>query len=562
MKNRLRYVGFYLPFLLMLFTACDDMLDNNVDTNLKPEQIYKNYDRMKSVAMGAYGYAYEISGFYKFSDGTLKACMSDEAEETNYSSQVQMFNIGSWGKDSNPDDMYETFYKGIEHCSMFLENSVGYKSILAVDTISASGKETYAKQCQDIEFFRQEVRFLRAFYYFELIKRYGGVPLVDHSLSLDQDLNIPRSDFDVCVKFITDECDSVKDKVQLDWVTAGKPEEHGRVTRGVVLALKSRTLLYAASKLYNPENDKIKWIQAAAAAKELIDMNKYGLYNNYQGLFLAPQSYNSNEVIFYVRHFNSNTLEKACYPIGTAGGKSGVTPTADLVSAYEKLEGWSASSPFDKVDPRMQMSIVVNNSNWNGRTINTYVGGIDGIDQKNASRTGYYLKKFLSPNLKLQGSPEGTSMKSWIVFRYGEILLNYAESMNEAYGPDALPAGYTKSARDAVNEVRARESVNMPAVKAADYQEMKEAIKRERRIELAFEEHRYWDLKRWKNGEVLNMPIHGIRITKNAENNTYTYQTVKVEDRVFDESKMYLYPIPQSEINKYPSGILTQNPGW
>lgn len=558
MKKIIKYVAFgLLPFL---FAGCDNLLDNNIDTGLKPEQVYVNYARMKSVAMGAYSYANELSGFYKLG-GTFKACMTDEAEETNYSSPVQMYNIGSWGKDNNPDDTYVKFYQGVNHCCLFLENSIDYKSILAIDTISSAGKGNYATQCEDIEFFRQEVRFLKAFYYFELIKRYGGVPLVKHSLTLNDNLKIPRSDFDSCVNYIVAECDAVKDKVQIDWVKAGKSTEHGRVTKGVVLALKSKVLLYAASKLYNENNEISKWRKAAAAAKELIDLNQYSLYNNYQNLFIAPQSYNSSEVIFYIRLFNSNALEKANYPIGTPGGNSGVAPTANLVDAYEKQSGWSDVAPYDKVDPRMQMSIVVNNSDWNGRTIKTNVGGIDGIDQKNASRTGYYLKKFLSPNLNLQATPAGTSMKSWIVFRYGEILLNYAEAMNEAYGPDAKPAGYTKSARQAINEIRARTGVNMPPVVANNYSELKDAIERERRVELAFEDHRYWDLKRWKKGNILNQPIYGTRIIMNPETNAFTYERIKVENRFFDESKMYLYPIPQSEINKYPD-ILTQNQGW
>jgi hypothetical protein len=558
MKKILRYI--ILSLSLPITIGCENMLDNNIDTSLKPEQIYVNYDRMKSVAMGAYGYAYEISGFYKFNN-TLRACVSDEAEETNYSSAVQAFNLGSWGKDYNPDDVYATFYEGIRQCCLFIENSENYRQILATDTISSSGKASYEKQCEDIELFRQEIRFLRAFYYFELIKRYGGIPLVVHSLSFKDNLKIPRADFESCIDFIVNECDAVKDKVTIDWVAVGKPNEHGRVTKGTVLALKSRVLLYAASKYYNKSNDIEKWEKAAAAAKELIDMHKYGLYNDYQKLFQAPQSYNSNEVIFYVRHFNSNALEQSCYPIGTPGGRSGVTPTANLVDAYEKLKGWDASNPYEKVDPRMQMSIVVNNSNWNGRTIETFVGGLDGIDQKNASRTGYYLKKFLSPNLKLQGSPEGTSMKSWIVFRYGEILLNYAEAMNEAYGPDSKPNDYPLSSREAINQIRSRPSVNMPPVIASNYQEMKEAIERERRIELAFEDHRYWDLKRWGEGRILGEPIYGTHITQDTSTGIFSYQKVKVEERVFDESKMYLYPIPQSEINKYPD-ILKQNPGW
>lgn len=560
---------FFFVVLVGIGTACSDMLDNEIDTNLRPEQVYVNYDRMKQVAVGAYTNLQVIGGFYQW-ETSLKACATDEAEETNYSSQSQKFNMGIWNQYSNPEDVYAKLYVAIRQCNLFLENSVNYKKILVTDTITTVGKENYLQQCEDIAFYRNEVRFLRALYYFELIKRYGGVPLVTRTLSLDEGKQIGRSTFDQCVAFIVSECDDIKDNMQVDWYAAGKPEDDGRATKGAVLALKSRVLLYAASPLNNPQNDIEKWKEAAKAANEVMQMKKVGsmikplyqLSNNYQNLFLAPNSYSDDEVIFYIRYANSNILEAWNYPIGTPGGSSGVTPTQNLVDAYDKLDGWDPSRPYDRVDPRMQYTIVVNNSTWNGRKIECYTGGKDGVGQRNASRTGYYLKKFLSPNLDLTGTTPGRSMKAWIMFRYAEILLNYAEAMNEAFGPNGTSRGdgLTLSARAAVNQVRQRDGVKVPNIPNVSAADLTEAIHKERQVELAFEDHRAWDLRRWEKASLLGEPIRGVTITKTGDE-TFTYDFNRiVETRVF-EDKMYLYPIPQSELNKY-GGTVMQNPGW
>jgi hypothetical protein len=168
------------------------------------------------------------------------------------------------------------------------------------------------------------------------------------------------------------------------------------------------------------------------------------------------------------------------------------------------------------------------------------------------------LKKFLTDNLNL--TQDQKSVHSWIIFRYAEILLNYAEAMNEAYGPVADPQGYGMTALDAINQVRQRPGVEMPEIEEGISQtELRNKIKNERRMELAYEEHRYWDLLRWKDAsDILNQPLRGVEIIKNGSN--FTYEYVEVEPRHFDE-KMYLYPIPQEEVLK-SDGNLTQNPGW
>jgi hypothetical protein len=251
-------------------------------------------------------------------------------------------------------------------------------------------------------------------------------------------------------------------------------------------------------------------------------------------------------------------MEKMNYPIGTPGGKSGVTPSQNLASAYEYKGTPDPANPYTNRDPRLYYSIVTNNSVWNGRTIETWDGGHDAATLPNTSRTGYYLKKFLNNNLNLVQN--GTKLRSWIIFRYGEIVLDYAEAMNEAYGPDN-DNGYGLTARQAVDLIRSRPGVAMPLVVAGNQSEMRSKIKQERRIELAFEDHRYWDLLRWKDaGQVLNLPLTGIKAVKNPDN-TFSYSEFVVENRKFIAPQMYVYPIPQTEISK-SKGILIQNPGW
>jgi hypothetical protein len=208
----------------------------------------------------------------------------------------------------------------------------------------------------------------------------------------------------------------------------------------------------------------------------------------------------------------------------------------------------------------MLMTIIVNNATYKGRAVEIWPGGKDGPGKPRATRTGYYLRKFVDENIDLMQNK--TSAHAWIYFRYAEVLLNYAEAMNEAYGPDDVPAGFTLSARAALNLVRKRNGVNMPDVVAATTDEFREKVRSERRIELAFEEHRFWDVRRWKTGEeALGGDIFGVNVVLNDDDTfTYEYPSAPVERRVFEE-KMYRYPIPRSEIDK-TSGAITQNSGW
>jgi len=544
----IRYV-----ILTVLIAAGCSPLDTKIDTLLTIENLDSDYNKVRDV--GYEPYTFMRNGFYNM-DSNISAAMSDEAEYTASSSNVQLFNEGSWNQYNNPDNVYEYLYQGIRAANFFLNYSKDYKNQLAHnrDTLNDRGY-SYNLDVKDVAWLRAEAHVLRAYYYFELLKRYGGVPLVTDVLSLDDDVDLPRSDYDDIVDYAIGEIDYALDSLQTDWKQEDASRD-GRFTKGSALALKSRILLYAASPLHNESNNIDKWKRAAEAAHQVISLNKYSLSDNYRDLFLENNSTDNNEIIMSIRTGAINEIEKANYPIGTPGGNSGITPSQNIVSAYEYIGEPNLLNPYENRDPRLLYTIVTNDSYWNGRTMQIYSGGKDDPQNANASRTGYYLKKFLLDNLYL--TQNETRNHSWIIFRYAEILLNYAEAMNEAYGPD-FDNGYGMTARDAINSVRSRQGVNMPPVNASGKDEMREKIKHERQIELAFEEHRFYDLLRWKNGEVLNQPLKGIRIQKSGD--AFTYSEFIVENRIFVIPKMYLYPIPQTEINK-SKGILIQNPGW
>jgi hypothetical protein len=217
-----------------------------------------------------------------------------------------------------------------------------------------------------------------------------------------------------------------------------------------------------------------------------------------------------------------------------------------------------AADPYANRDPRLLMSVIVNNSVWKGTNVQLWEGGVNGKFLFRASKTGYYLKKYVDETLNLLTGQ--TSAKQWIYFRLSENYLNLAECMNEAFGP-AVPDTFKITALQAVNTIRARTGVAMPAIPASVTQtELRQRIRNERMVELAFEDHRYWDVRRWMIGpSTLGASIRGVRITRETTG-AFKYAPYEVEKRVFQD-KMYLYPIPQSEIIK-TNGSIIQNPGW
>ena len=540
--------------IALVSSACD-FLETSVDRNSTGETIQTNYSAIWGFGRAIYtpiGYGFGMI------DSNIFATASDEAQQTSAQSNVIYFNKGMLNENINPlFTYYNNYYEGIRAANYFLDYVADGKGeeLLAQNRNLVTDRVNYERDLQSLAWYKAEAHVAKAYYYAELAKMYGGVPIIESFVNDGTMVN--RSSYEEVVAYIVKEIDDHKANLALNWNDF--TEREGRFTLGAALAIKARVLLYAASPLHNESNDPAKWEAAAAAANELLSNTElsYSLAPDYGSYFVGGAPLTSPETIYAVRRAQSNTMEANNYPIATQGGKSGATPTHNLVAAYEYVGTPDPSNPYANRDPRLAASIVTNGSNWNGRTIDQAAGGSDDMSRANASRTGYYLKKFLTDNLNLtQGQ---TAQHNWVAYRWAEVLLNYAEAMNEAFGPDAVPAGYAMSARQALQQVRDRASVNLPAVTAADKDSFREVVKHERRIELAFEDHRYWDLLRWKDAmEVLNRPVLGVKVTKEGEG--WNYEVTEVAERIFFEKNYYL-PFLRSEIEN-SNNTLEQNPQY
>jgi len=552
MKMKTKYIVSALCAVLAL-ASCDKFLDTSLDLNNTSETVATSRSSLWAFA-GAF-YSPAIYG-YSVVDGNLFAAASDEAQQTLTSAQVVYFNQGILNSSSNPLwYLYANCYEGIRAANFFLDYVSDGKgmALLEQNRNLVTDAVNYQRDVNSLNWYIAEAHIARAYYYGELIKMYGGVPIIEKAPEGAK--TVARSSYDECVNYIVDEIDSWKDKLAADW--AGNDAYTGRFTLGAALAIKARVLLYAASPLHNPSGDWSKWERAAKAAADVIGLRAYSLDGNYATYFVGSNTLSSPETIWAVRRDVSNTMERNNYPIATSGGNSGVCPTQNLVDAYEWIGTVDEADPYANRDPRLAATVVVNGSTWNSRVIAQAAGESDDMARTNASRTGYYLKKFLKDDLNL--TQDAKEQHNWIAFRYAEVLLNYAEALNEAYGPSAVPAGYPMSASAALQLVRNRASAALPAVNVGTVDAFRNAVKHERQVELAFEDHRYWDLLRWKDAmQVLNQPVQGVKITKTADG--YNYKVVDVASRTFNARNYYL-PFLRSEVEN-SAGSLQQNPGY
>lgn len=573
--NTIRAIGLGVMGMitLLLPSACTEYLERDIITELTEEDVVYSYDFARSRVSAVYNVL--KAGFNEI-DGAMLASASDEAEHTLETSAVQRFNTGDWDAINTPDNVWWYYYKGIRIANQFLAKSDNIDlDHLKLDPNPAQ-QQTYLARVAEITRWQHEVRFLRAFFFFELVKRYGGVPLVTNVYGMSDDPGrITRQSLADCLDFIVAECDHVAEELPAVHASV----DLGRATKGSALALKGRVLLFAASDLCNdpswapgyanptlvalPAGDRsARWAAAAAAAKAVIELSgvNYALHGTYQGLF---RTFNSPEIIFARRAGPGNEFERASFPVGYDLGQSGTTPSQNLVDAYEvKVDqhtaepfDWDntghASNPYANRDPRLAMSILTNFASFKGRPVELWQGGLDGSPQERASRTGYYLLKYVDPNINLLTGT--TSVHTWIFMRLAEVYLNYAEALNE-YDP-----GHPDIKRY-VDLVRSRSGVAMPPLpEGLSQSAMRERIRTERQVELAFEGHRFWDVRRWMVGPAaLGGPLRGVTISRLGEG-LFSHQRVTVEQRTFSP-KMYYYPIPQQELLKV--GGLVQNPLW
>ncbi|WP_200976444.1 RagB/SusD family nutrient uptake outer membrane protein [Echinicola sp. 20G] len=449
--------------------------------------------------------------------------------------------------EANPDNqtsgslnMWGDLYNTVRYCNVFFEKLDGSELV----------------NNMQVERMMGEVYFLRALTYFELLKRFGGVPLITKVYDVnDTEFDELRSSWTDTKNFILNDIEMAEDFLPEVY----EDENLGRATLGGALALKSRLLLYNASPLYNPSGELQAWIDAKNAAKAVIDLGIYSLHgdeNNYNSIFTDR----FNEEVILSRVYNGsyfgdryNTFDRDMSPNGY-NGYSAYNPLQQLVDDFEMADGskfsWDnpshAATPYANREPRFYADILFNGAMFKGREAEFFEGGLDSrtssMSPWNASKTGYTIRKMVDEDHDFNIRVPNTTQ--WVVFRLGEIYLNYAEA--------CAALGETGEAVTYLNYIRTR--AGLPEVNAVG-EELISAIRHERRIELCFEGHRYFDIRRWETPEIGSEDAIGILIEKEGDQFDYGFQVV--QERTWVPSFVY-YPIPRSEIQKNPE--IDQNP--
>lgn len=568
---KIKFILASLACAAVVMSSCSDEMDYSESNTYNKEYVFTNFGNTVGFVTNIYGWLDSDLGLF---DSGMLASACDEAEHAWRTSTIQDFTNGAWTPSNSKANWWTESYSAIRASNFYL-NECGN-----ADFSELKYNKDYQAQMKRFERLQYEVRFLRAYFYFRLARQFGDVPL-STTVETESGVNkLPKTPAQDVFKFVCDECDAIVDKLPASYSNLGDDAasgEVGRVTSTAVLALKARTKLYAASPLFNTGNDVSKWREAAEASKAVIDAcaaNGITMTDDYSKLW-GKTNWQNSEMIFTRGIGNVSWPESNNYPMGVQGGQSGNCPSQNLVEAYDLKDGstvnWSdpaaAVAKFDDFDPRFSKTIAKNgDTGWPtfyGKALETYYGGANGEPLPNATPTSYYLKKYLDASVNTSSTNGTTATHAWITYRLGEFYLNYAEAVYKWLGSEtATPgftSGYNASALDAMNVTRTRAGVAALTEAQASERGFWNCYEKERMVELAFEGHRFWDLRRWKEGDKLKS-ITEMHITKNGtgDDATYTY-TRKVVSRVWDD-KMYLFPIPLSETLKNKN--LTQNPGW
>ena len=541
--------------------ACVDL--NYSEENTRDEEwTYEYFENgIKNMVFDVYAQVYNNE--FESNSAYFLAGATDEAQYALETGAVNNYVNGGWSAANPYSRTWSKCYTAIADANMFLEK------LAQADITSWQYNPDYRNWVQQLELFPYEVRFLRAYFYFELFRSYGDVPLVTTTLTNAEANTITRTPADEIVKFIVEEIDEIAPYLPVSYVTEVNSEV-GRATRGAALALKARTLLYAASPLFNPTNDRSRWAAAAEACKVILDnAATWGLKLSAYGSLWGHDAFYNPELIFGLGRGEFNSFEMANYPVGVENGSSGNCPTQTLVDQYEFQEGGqtfgerypgsidlNAGDPYEGLDPRFALTVVKNGDEWptNGsqkKAIETFNGGFNASPKYGATPTGYYLKKYVDGACVTTADNQTTRRHTWILFRLGEIYLDYAEAVFNATG-SAKDATFGMTANEAINKLRNRPDIQMPEF-TEDGEAWVARYERERMVELAFENHRFWDVRRWKKGPQYFRTIQVANISAGLQ---LTRTTVS---RQWDD-KYYFYPIPQYELKKSPN--LTQNAGW
>lgn len=589
MKSKIMQVLLGLIAIAMTY-GCS--LDITPDGRLTLDEIFRDSDYTEQYANSMYEYIRKYGNGYHYY--TWLSAYSDDATDSqapgdswlplhqwnqgNYSASVPPFMDGDTRLRYNDRDFWGTAYGGIRKTNVFLAraNESNIPNVVRRDRYIA------------------EAHVLRAHYYFDLIKNYGGVPLLTEDITRREDFtDIKRATFDECVDFIVKDCDAALASKYLPYRTT-EDGERGRMTKAIAYFIKTSALLFAASPHWNPNNDASKWQAAAKAGKEAIDSvvaHGYSLFPDYERFFITRPDKNKNpldkETILEAidswgygsepyRRFPVITFLMNMIPNDFASEKCGLCPSQELVDSYEMKTGevaitgyedeahtrpiintastYDDQKPYENRDPRFYATVWYNGAYFGDKDgrhiyIESFVGGRHGIDGvKQRTPTGYYTRKYVDPSMRSAGA--GTTL--WRIYRLAELYLDLAEAENEANGP-------TQIAYDAANATRLR--AGMPVLPAGlTKDQFRERIRRERRVEMALEENRFYDVRRWNILEDNSRLKTGMRWVKANDGTLSNTRIQSVDCHATADPKYYVLPIQLKEIIRMP--LVKQNPGW
>jgi hypothetical protein len=558
-----------------------DLLDPKPNTSLNEATTFSDSARTVDFLFGTYAEISFAFGYRRYtyssniSCGTAEGC-DESVSRLSGATQpfVPLFNGTLNSQQTEPYTwVWTKCWNNIRRANVFIEKVQG-------SPLSAGMKAMTTA----------EARFLRSWYYATLLKNFGGIPLIGNKVFGPEDqIDMPRNSYEECVNYIVSEMDAIAPELPIEHLS----QNYGRITRGACLGLKSRVLLYAASPLFNGGNvgtteeqkkvvgylsaDPQRWQKAADAAKAIMDMNYYSLFEDnttapgygFSKVFLTRKNF---EYLLPGMQAPNKTMESFALPPSRGVNPTQIAPSQNLAEAFgmrngkaitDPTSGYNPNDPFVNRDPRFNYTFIYNGTLWYSAStgtkiaINTYLNAPSDGYGTLAWATGYYWRKMMDDNTANNGGPN--TDRCLPLIRYAEVLLNYAEATNEI--------GNTDIAYTQLKALRKRGGVlagvdgNYGLASNMTRDQMRAAIQNERMVELAYEDHRYWDVRRWKIAPtVMNFTMKAMKITKTGT--TYTYEIVPVNVNSVHQFKdaFYFFPIMQSELSKNPN--LIQNPGY
>lgn len=573
--------------LLVALTSCS--LEPEIDNTYGEDFAFTNPERAEGFLMNAYANLPQM--IVDPYGGNFLDAATDNAVTNDFNSSIYRLSQGGLTANTNPVGNWRNAYIQFRNIHIFLENGLGDQV-----NYDITDEETNQEKKRNL---KGEAYFLRAWWGFQLLQAYGGktadgqalgysIILSTQSDEESKDLeSVVRNTYAECVAQIKRDLDTAM--VYLPVAYAGNDAvtgelQLGRADQQATMALRSRVALYAASPAYQPDDIttissmgqfaivdqsafEAKWKIAAQDAQDAID-----LIGNFSSLKQNDftKSTTPNDFIWRGYHRN-NAMEKRNYPISEFG-EAITGPSQNLVDAFygengfpitDSRSNFDPENPYQNRDPRLYLNVLYNGQEVNNDPLQIYQGGEDSqsVYPRN-TRTGYYLRKWMSLEpglLSVENSTFDHHHNPYL--RKTELYLNFAEAANEAYGPVAVGPGLSSSAIDVIKEIRTAAGITdntyVDEVAAQGKEAFRKLILQERRLELAFENHRYFDLRRWFRP--LNEPIYGIQITL-EDDGSLRYSTTEVEARNFNEIKYYYAPLPYDELVKSPN--LVNNLGW